>query len=324
MLTRYRSEISVGVALLLLCAVLAVRAPAYFHGDNLVDILMSSLPVLVIGIGMTLVMLVGEIDISVASVFAIAGVLAGSLATWQVPLIIAFVSAPLAGALLGAFNGMLVARFRIPSIVATLATMVALRDALRWVTQGAWVQNLPPGFQWLGLPQGAYPAAAAAVVLALVGMSVLALAYLAAGRQVFATGSNPEAARLAGIDVPRLKFWLFVLAGGLTGTAALLNAVRFNQIPGNAGLGLEMKVIAAVLVGGTSVTGGRGSIAGTVLGVVLLGAIGPALTFLGASPYWERAIQGAIILTAVAFDARRTHRASVSHSVVARSQRAAT
>ena len=104
-----------------------------------------------------------------------------------------------------------------------------------------------------------------------------------------------------------------MLAGGLTGLAALLNSVRFNQIPSNAGLGLELKVIAAVVVGGTAISGGRGSVAGTVLGVILLGAIGPALTFLGVSAYWERAIQGAIILAAVAFDALRDR--PVTHTV---------
>jgi rhamnose transport system permease protein len=100
-----------------------------------------------------------------------------------------------------------------------------------------------------------------------------------------------------------MKFGAFVLVGALTGLAALLNSARFNQIPANAGIGLEMKVIAAVVIGGTSITGGRGTIVGTVLGVILLGSIGPALTFLGVSAYWERAAQGGIILVAVAIDA---------------------
>jgi rhamnose transport system permease protein len=129
---------------------------------------------------------------------------------------------------------------------------------------------------------------------------------LAAGRAVYATGSNEEGARLAGIRTSLVTFSVFGFMGALTGFAAALNAVRFNQIPSNAGLGLEMKVIAAVVVGGAAITGGRGTIAGTVLGVILLGAIGPALTFLGISPYWERAVQGAIILAAIVIDAIRT------------------
>jgi rhamnose transport system permease protein len=139
---------------------------------------------------------------------------------------------------------------------------------------------------------------------------------LAAGRAVYATGSNAEAARLAGIEPARVVFWVFTLTGALCGCAALFNSVRFNQIPSNAGMRLEMQVIAAVIVGGTAVTGGRGGIAGTFLGVILLGAVGPALTFLGITAYWERAFQGAIILAAVAIDAIRA-RARRHASVVA-------
>jgi rhamnose transport system permease protein len=129
---------------------------------------------------------------------------------------------------------------------------------------------------------------------------------LAAGRAVYATGSNEEAARLAGIQTRMVTFCVFGIMGALTGFAATLNAVRFNQIPSNTGLGLEMKVIAAVVVGGAAITGGRGTIVGTVLGVALLGAIGPALTFLGISAYWERAVQGGIILAAIVIDAVRS------------------
>jgi rhamnose transport system permease protein len=183
--------------------------------------------------------------------------------------------------------------------------MVALRDGLRWATQGAWVSDLPPGFQWLGLSQSAYPLLIACTAVASVGAIGWGLRNLAAGRAVYATGSNAEAARLTGIDTRLTTFTVFAITGALTGTAAVLNSVRFNQIPGNAGLGLEMKVIAAVVVGGTAITGGSGSIAGTVLGVILLGAIGPALTFLGVSAYWEQGLQGAIILAAIVVEVIR-------------------
>jgi rhamnose transport system permease protein len=131
---------------------------------------------------------------------------------------------------------------------------------------------------------------------------------LAAGRAVYATGSNEHAARLAGLNTARITCSVFALAGALTGLAALLNSVRFNQIPSNAGIGLEMKVIAAAVVGGAAVRGGQGNLAGALLGVVLLGAIGPALTFLGVNAYWERALQGGIILAAVTIDAARARR----------------
>jgi rhamnose transport system permease protein len=305
----YRREISIAAATAALAVVLAIVSPGYFSAENITDLLLANLPVLVIALGMTLVILTGEIDISVGSTFAICSVAAGMLAKdgWPVPL--AAAAACLAGAAIGTLNGALVAYAGIPSIVVTLATMTALRDALRWSTEGAWVQDLPDAFQWLGLTQSTYPAVASAATAALFGSCAWVLAHAAGGRALYAIGSNAEAARLVGFKIARIKLAVFALLGALTGWAAVLNAVRFNQIPSNTGIGLEMKVIAAVVVGGTAITGGRGSAAGTLLGVVLLGAIGPALTFLGISAYWERALQGAIILAAVAVDALGRHEA---------------
>ncbi|HXU48022.1 MAG TPA: ABC transporter permease [Candidatus Binatia bacterium] len=303
---RYGQEISVAIAIAALAIVLAFVAPAYFSGENLSDLFLSNMPVLVVAVGMTLVILTAEIDVSVGSIFAICGVAAGVIAKAGVPVLVACLAACAIGAALGALNGALVAYVRIPSIVVTLATMTALRDGLRWATQGAWVENLPPDFQWFGLTQASYPVAALVTAVVLVGAVGWGLRNLAAGRAIYATGSNAEAARVSGINTRRVVFLVFVVTGALTGVAAVFNSVRFNQIPSNAGLGLELKVIAAVVVGGTAITGGRGSIAGTVLGVVLLGAIGPALIFLGTSAYWELALQGVVILAAITIEALRS------------------
>ncbi len=129
------------------------------------------------------------------------------------------------------------------------------------------------------------------------------LANLASGRTIYAVGSDMEAARLAGISPVKVIFFAFTLMGLLTGVAALLNSIRFAEVQGNAGVGLELKAIAAVVVGGTAIRGGKGTIAGTLLGVALLGTIATALTFVGVSAFWEKAVQGAIILAAVASDA---------------------
>lgn len=305
MAQRYRIEAALAGVLVAAGFLLWLRAPAFFSAGHFLDMLLATLPVLIVAIGSTLVILIGEIDISVGSAFAIASVVAGQLAVWHVPLPAVALLTVATGAAIGAINGSLVATLRLPSIVVTLATMVALRDGLRWITQGAWVENLPAGFQFLGAGQAWYPLVALGVALAVLATVAWALRYLPAGRAVYATGSSADAARLAGISVAAVRFWVFVIAGACTGLAALLNAARFNQIPGNAGLGLEMQVVAAVVVGGTAITGGRGTLTGTVLGVTLLGGIGPALTFLSASPYWERALQGAIVLIAVGIAARR-------------------
>jgi rhamnose transport system permease protein len=308
---RHRREISVALAIVALWMVMALAAPGFFTAANQRDILMANMPVVIAALGMTLIILTRQIDISIGSQFAICGVAAGLLAKSGLPLPAVALAVLLSGAALGAINGALVAWVRIPSIVVTLATMVALRDGLRWATQGAWVEELPHGFQWFGLTLAGSQIVTASIAAVLFAGVAWGLRNLAPGRAVYAVGSNESAARLAGIDAAGVTFWVFTAAGALTGCAALLNSVRFNQIPSNAGLGMELKVIAAVVVGGTAIRGGRGTVAGTLLGVILLGTIGPALTFLGISAYWEKAIQGAIILAAVggeAWPARaRTH-----------------
>src|SRR5262249_16905689 len=150
-------ELAVAATLLVLLLVLAAAAPGYFHRENLLDVFLTNVPILIVSAGMTLVILTGQIDISVGSVFAICGVLWGVLAKAGVPIFMAAVLACAAGAVMGAVNGALVAYVRIPSIVVTLAAMVAWRDLLRWATQGAWVENLPPGFQWMGFSPAFFP-----------------------------------------------------------------------------------------------------------------------------------------------------------------------
>jgi rhamnose transport system permease protein len=320
MLERRRRELSLLVAILVIAGVLAVAAPEFFTFANQRDLVLANMPVLIVAIGMVLVILTGQIDISVGSQFAICSVAAGVFARMGMPTPIAGAMACLVGALMGAINGALVAWLRIPSIVVTLATMVALRDGLRWVTQGAWIQDLPTGFQWFGQSQTVSELITVACALALTLGASWGLRNLAGGRMVYATGSDPNAARLAGINPSMVVFAAFVITGALTGFAAVFNAVRFHQIPSNAGIGLELKVIAAAVVGGVSISGGRGTILGTMLGLLLLGVIGPALTFLGFSAYWERAIEGGIILAAVAMDAIQVR--SRSYAGIVAAQRA--
>jgi rhamnose transport system permease protein len=219
----------------------------------------------------------------------------------------------MAGGGLGAINGALVAGLGLPSIVVTLATLVIGRESLRYMREGEFVRNLPAGFQWFGVGQAAGQWLVVSIALLVFAAFAWGLRHLAAGRAVYATGSDPEAARLAGIRPHRVVFGVFVAMGALAGLAALLSAVRFPDVDPNAGQGLELQVIAAVVVGGVSVSGGRGTLIGSLIGVALLGSIGPALVFLGASlpaglewlgkPQWEKAIQGLIILLAVASDA---------------------
>ncbi len=285
-------------ALVSLLAFAAIAAPTFFSAANLRDILLANLAVLIVAMGMTLVIVLGQIDISIGAQFGVCSVLAGMLAKAGCPAWLLVILLLGAGAALGSLNGLLVAHLRLPSIVVTLAAMAVLRDSLRWATGGKWVQDLPQSFQWFGLSQRGGEWMLSLVTGAILAGCVYGARYLMAGRMIFATGSDAESARLAGIPTVRVVFWVFAFMGALTALAALLNAVRFPEVPGNAGAGLELKAIAAVVVGGTSITGGRGSLGGSVLGVALLAVIGPMLTFLGVNAYWEQAIQGAIILVA--------------------------
>ncbi len=299
---RYKREISTAIAYAVLLLVVGIVAPAFFEAGNLGDLVVNNAPILLVAIGMTLVILIGEIDISVGSQFAVSSVAAGYLAKTGMPMPVLFLALLAVGGLMGAVNGVLIGWFKLPSIIVTLAMMVAWRDGLRWTTQGAWVQNLPKIFQWFGLGQTTGQILIVIIPLVIFACFAWILRNLNLGRAIYAVGSDAEAARLAGIRPNNVVFGVFVVMGALVGLAALLNAVRFNSIPSNAGTGLELKAIAAVVVGGAAITGGRGTLVGTLIGVALLGTIGTALTFLGINPFWEKAIQGLIILAALVSD----------------------
>ena len=298
-------ELALLAALAALLSVLAVRAPRFFSAANLADLATGLAPALVAAMGMTLVILARQIDISIGSQFAVCGVVLGLLAKAGLPVPLAALAAVLAGAGLGALNGALVAGLGLPAIVVTLATMVAWREGLRWATEGAWVRGLPDSFQWLGLGQaGGRLLIVVTAALVFAGIA-WGLASLRAGRAVYATGSDAEAARLAGLRPRRVVFAVFVAMGALTGLAAVLTTVQFIDVQANAGVGLELRIIAAVVVGGVAISGGRGSSTGVLLGVVFLAVLGPALVFLGGKAHWDRALQGAIVLLAVTGEALR-------------------
>lgn len=296
-------EWSILFAYAVLLLTLAALAPAFYKPDQLRTLAVSIAPILIAAVGMTLVILSRQIDISIGSQFSICGVAAGLMAKAGFPMPVAALAAVATGAGLGAINGALVAGLGLPAIVVTLANLVILRESLRWFREGEFVRDLPSTFQWFGLGQGAGQWVVVGIALAVFAVAAWGMRNLAAGRAVYATGSDPEAARLAGIRPRRVIFGVFALMGALAGLAALLNAVRFGDVDPNAGSGLELQVIAAVVVGGVAISGGRGTLIGSLIGVALLATISPGLVHLGGQPQWEKAIQGAIILLAVASDA---------------------
>jgi rhamnose transport system permease protein len=302
LLADHRRELSVTAAYAVLLAAVAIQAPDFYRTANLRDVLVNAAPTLVAAVGMTLVIVARQIDISIGSQFAICGVVAGLLAK-HASMTVAVLGAIGAGALLGACNGALVGFLRLPAIVVTLATMVGWREALRWGTGGQWVRDLPSGFQWFGLGQDAGRAAVLALAFLVWAVVFWGARHTAAGRSIYAIGSDEAVARLLGLRPRAAIFGVFVAMGALTGLAALISAIQFVDVQTNAGLGFELRVIAATVVGGTRISGGRGSLGGTLVGVLLLATVGPALSFLGSHAYWDRALYGVIILAAVAGDA---------------------
>ena len=316
LLARHVRELPPAAALVAILLAMMVAAPSFFSGGNLRDLALNNTAVLIVALGMTLVILTGEIDISVGSQFAVCSVAAGVLAKVGVPMPVVPVLVLILGLAMGALNGLLVGVLRLPSIIVTLAMMVTWRDALRWMTDGAWVQDLPADFQWFGLAPGTaqFIIVSLGVILAvIIGWS---LRNLTMGRRIYAVGADEEAARLAGIDPRVVTFGVFAVTGMLVGLGAVLNAARFSTVPSNAGTGYELQAIAAVVVGGTAITGGRGTIMGTVIGAVLLGVISTALTYVGIGPFWVKAIQGLIILAALGGDAAFTRLAKRGTSPV--------
>ena len=301
-------EWSVALALLALLLLLAVLAPGFFQKNQLLSICSTAIPVLLVASGVALVIISRQIDISLGSQFALCSVLLGLLVQAHWPMPLSAIAAVAAGACCGAFNGVLIAGLGLPSIVVTLATMVTWREGLRWWRQGEFVHDLPDSFQWFGLGQSGGQSAVLVATVFLFVLLALGLKYFSAGRFVYAVGSDAEAARLAGIRPQAVTFGVFMLMGALTGLAALLNAVRFADVDPKTGTGLELQAIAAAVVGGVAISGGRGNLWGVLAGVLLLACIAPALVFLRLPPQWEKALQGCIILLAVTADGWRTVR----------------
>lgn len=309
-MNRHFRELSVAAALVILLLVLAFIAPGFFAKQQLLTTLTATAPMLIAACGMALVIIARQIDISIGSQFALCSICAGLMAKsgWPMPLVA--LGAVAAGAALGALNGALVAGLGLPSIVVTLATMVTWREGLRWWREGEFVKDLPEQFQWFGFGQAGGQTTILVCAAVLFASLAVATKHLAVGRFVYAVGSDREAARLAGIHPQGVTFGVFVLMGALIGLAALLNAIRFADVDPKTGTGLELQVIAATVVGGVAISGGRGNLWGVLAGVLLLACIAPALVFLRMPPQWEKAIQGGIILVAVAADGWRGRKQS--------------
>ncbi|WP_245964952.1 ABC transporter permease [Trinickia dinghuensis] len=299
-------ETALFVVLVALIVCTGLARPQFLNMQNLRDVLLNVAIVSLLTAGMTVVMLMRHIDLSVGSVVGISAYGVGCLyvAFPHMPVAVALAAGIGIGLLAGSVNAVLVALGRVPSLVATLSTLYIFRGAdYAWVSGGQInASSLPDAFSrlatgtLLGIPTLVIVAA-----VVLIGLGIY-LQQFRGGREHYAIGSNPEAARLAGIQVERRVMSGFLISGAIAGLAGALWLARFGTVDASTAKGIELQVVAAAVVGSVAINGGSGTILGATLGALVLGVINIALVVLRISPFWEQAIQGALIVAAVAID----------------------
>ena len=293
------------LAFILLCVVLSFLSPVFFTALNIKNVLRDVALVAIAGIGMVMVILLGEIDLSVGSVQAVAGIVAVAVLNSFSSVSVALAATLFAGACIGLINGLLITRAQINSLIATLGMMAILRGGAMVSTQAVSIQGAVDSFIEIGTGHlGPLPIPVLIAFLLLV-LFFYVLHYTTFGRYVYAVGGNPQAARLSGLPVERIRIAVFVIAGLLAALSAFILASRLNSGQPNAGLGFELQVIAAVILGGISLTGGVGTLAGALIGILILTVLSNGLVLLNVSSFYHDIARGIVIILAVYLDTRR-------------------
>ena len=290
-------------SLVALCVLIAALEPKFLSTGNLAGVARQTAVIMIIAMGMTVVMVSGGIDLSVGSAMALAGVAGAFAMTSGAPVWAGIAACVAVGAACGLANGAAVAALRIPPFIVTLGAMGVYRGVALLVTDGKAVVGLPPGFGYLaeGNLFGLVP-----VPLLLVTFVALATHFLLAatrpGRYCYAIGSNVEAARYAGVRVSRYQIMFYIILGALTGLAGAIESARLVTGQPTAGEGYELRVIAAVVIGGGSLSGGQGTVVGTIIGALIMGVLSNGANLLGIPSFTQQIIIGAVIVLAVTFD----------------------
>ena len=300
-----RPESPALVFLALLVVAFSLSSDKFLSGSNFESIVISVAVLGIIALAVNQVVLCGEIDISTGSMMGLCAVAAGAVALSTGGLVLPLLAGIAVGAFCGAINGALVTAGRIPSIIVTLGMLYALRGVILLVTGGTWITGVPEEARVLGT--GTVLGVGYPVIILFVLFLVMELVsrHSTWGRNVFAVGGNRRAARLAGLPIDRTRFLAFVLVGMFVGIASIIYLGRAGSVQTNTGTGLELQVVAAVVIGGTSISGGRGSSLAALTGAVLIGVILNGLILLGVPGIWQQGVLGALILLAVATDVLR-------------------
>lgn len=292
------------IALVLVSVGLAVLSPDFLTVANLLNVMRQVSINALIAFGMTLVILLGGIDLSVGSILALSSVAIATLIQAGVDPLLATLLGVLGGGLMGLFNGLVISKGKVAPFIATLASMTILRGLALVVSGGSPITGFNSDlFSMLG---GGYVAGLVPIpvvwMLIMFGLFAFLLKKTVFGRHVYATGGNEEAARLSGVRVDQVKLWVYTLSGAMSAMAGVVLTSRLNSAQPTAGSGYELDAIAAVVLGGTSLTGGRGWIFGTLMGALLIGVLNNGLNLLGVSSFYQQVIKGVVILLAVLID----------------------
>lgn len=309
-------EYGIFFAFLLLAVILSLSNEYFLTPGNISNVLLQTSINGVLAIGMTFVILTRGIDLSVGSVVALAGIVSASFATTSAtagivggpyPFYVALAIGILVGLACGALVGLIVSRFAVPAFVATLGMLSAARGATLIYGGGKPVPALTPEFRWigtgniLGIPM---PVILLAIVFA---VSWWVLTRTRFGRYIYAVGGNPHAAKTSGINVTRMKFSVYMISGGLSGLAGMMLSARTGSALPQAGIAYELDAIAAVVIGGTSLSGGVGRVTGTLIGALIIGVMNNGLDLMGIQSYYQQVLKGALIVGAVMLDQKRNH-----------------
>ena len=314
LLGRLLRDYGIIIAFFVLCGLLTVISPYFLTSQNLLNMLRQSSINGILAIGLTFVILTRGIDLSVGSVVALAGIVGASFATTSpvagvpgtpYPAAVAILVGLVVGLLCGTVSGAIVTRFRVPSFVVTLGMLSSARGLTMLYTGGKPVPSLTPEFRWMGTGHVFGVPAPILVLLVVFAISWWVLTKTRYGRHVYAVGGNPRAANTSGIAVSRIRLSVFMISGVTAALAGLLLAARTGSGLTQAGVSYELDAIAAVVIGGTSLSGGTGSVTGTLFGTLIIAVMNNGLDLLGVDSNYQQIIKGLIIVLAVMIDSSR-------------------
>lgn len=308
MFHKITDRFGIGIAIIILFIFLSISSPHFLEINNLLNILLQVSISTIIAVGMTFVIMTSGIDLSVGPLTAFSSVIIGLTLHLDIGIGIPILTGISVGGLLGLINGLLIARLKIPAFIATLGMMSVARGAALFITNGQTIHMFPSEFRFFSA--GSIEKIPIPVIYALIVviLAVFILNYTKFGRYIYAIGGNKEAARLSGINVKVVETWAYIISGITCGIGAVILTGRLNAAQPIAGIGYELDAIAAVIIGGTSLNGGEGTITGTLMGAILIGMLRNGLNLLNVSPFLQQIVIGSVIVGAVFFDQYRRSR----------------